>query len=634
MCGIGAYLSKNNAGEESIRRRLELINTMQRHRGPDAEGVWIQNNAGLCHSRLSVIDLSEQANQPFVSPDQMTALSYNGEIYNYKMLRRQLEAAGRRFRTVSDTEVVLEAYHEWGLEAFCRFNGMFALAIYDLINKRVVLARDRIGIKCLYYITDAAHIAAASEIKALLPLCESTKLRENAVWTHLLFGHIEGERTFFDSVTALAPGTCAVIDMHTYALSRHRFYDPVEQLSPRAFAANRRRGFAACAIELEQNVRRSVEMHLASDAPVGSLCSGGIDSSLITAIACGMNAGVSLYHAGSAEGGGEEKFARCVAESLGIPLHIASVDRGGYLENLTECIYHLDAPMYHPNDVSLYLVCRLAREHNCKVLLCGEGADELWGGYAWHTTYKRMLARIRLVRRLPPIASLVRRLSRVLYGDLLYAGEPANSLMQYSGIAAAYGRAADHAALKGGALLADNGARIERWRRIQAALRGCEQSDEAAVQALLLDNMHGHLGSILHRTDRMGMMASIENRVPFLENDIIDTAITTPLSFKIKRGAGKALLRRVAANYLPAEIINRTKAGFPTPWEPAIQGLHAALEGGLVSELLQCSSQTLRALWDGDALFAFRLLSLEIWGRLFIRGEDRGAVREYLCRHW
>jgi asparagine synthase (glutamine-hydrolysing) len=631
LCGIGIIVSRKNISESELREKLERINVVQRHRGPDHSGCHFHPNVGLCHTRLSIIDLSEKANQPFVSEDGNSVIVYNGEVYNYTDLREDLSKLGYHFETRSDTEVLLKAYVAWGADSFRRFDGMFSFGILDKAKNRLIIARDRIGIKALHYFIDHEKIIIASEIKSILKVAGHIPYSHGSVNDILLLGHIEGSRTPFQGIYTLPPGTYAEIDLLAFSFENHPYHECLKEVAAEEYESNRKLSASRLSQNLDGLLQDSVRSHLTSDAPLGSLCSGGLDSSLITAIATKFDSDIELYHAGVEGGGGEERYAKLVADHLHLKIHTVAVNKRVYLDNLVAAIYHSDVPTYHPNDIPLYLVCKLANSHGVKVLLCGEGADELFGGYPWQIDFVRSLIRRswigdRFLKRLR------RRLADVGFRHVDFPDRSLSDYVYSAGVTQPYGYIGNFMIMKNYAFLWNDGETLRRWNAILDSYHFLESLPEKCGNALLLDNMFGHLGSILHRTDRMGMMASIENRVPFLENAIIHFALNLPLKFKIKGGSGKWLLKQVAEKYLPKNTIYRSKQGFPVPWAEYISYKPALFRNGFMSEHFGLSHDLIGRVASGDSFLLFRLLAMEIWGRLFVRGEDLSSVQELVCR--
>jgi asparagine synthase (glutamine-hydrolysing) len=626
MCGIGAYISRGPVGRDQLYDYMSVINKSQSHRGPDSTGICCDSHMALCHTRLSIIDLSANGGQPFTTEDGNYTIVYNGELYNFPGIREELEARGYTFKSKSDTEVILKAYVEWGPGTFARFDGMFAFAIYDRPRKKLVLARDRMGIKFIHYYSDDHRIIIASEIKAILELLGKVDYRKRAVDDILLFGEIEGSSTIYEGVKTLEPGAYAEIDLETFECHKHFYFRLLGEISPAHYASVAGMQADVLVDQLDRLLRKSVKMHLISDAPLGCLCSGGVDSSLITAIAHEYNPDISIYHAGVEGGGGEEKYARIVADYLDIDINYIYMSREKYLADLTDVTYHLDKPMYHPSDVSLYNICNKARSQGTKVLLCGEGADELFGGYSWQ---KDFITSIK-ARKIIGNGKFVKLLKSVVFGRLDMSAEGLDSFVTHAGLYQPMGYKGNNTVVKSASLLLNNGENLERWNAILDRYGFNGDICERCGNAIILDNLLGHLSTILYRTDRMGMMSSIENRVPFLENDIIRFAMNLPLKFKIRGRRTKWLLKRVAERYLPREVIYRKKIGFPVPWYNYLRYEDDLFKDGFVSSHLSMPTPLMQRVTNDDPEMLLRFVTLEIWGRLFIYRENRDRIKSLL----
>lgn len=635
MCGIGVYISRNSLQREELQKQLQIINECQKHRGPDNSDIYCEPNIGLCHTRLSIIDLSNKANQPFISQDHSFIIVYNGEIYNFLEIRNELEQLGYAFKTDSDTEVILNAYIEWGTNSFIKFNGMFAFAIYDKIANRLIVARDRIGIKVVHYYIDKCKIIFASEIKAILRLLTNIRYRHQAINDVLTHGHIEGQLTAFEDIYTLLPGKYCEINLSAFELSIETYFELLEAIDPKIYIQNKDILIFSHINELDKLITESVKKHLISDAPVGSLCSGGIDSSLITAIAKRINPEIKIYHAGVEGAGGEEYYANVVANHLEIDINYIYMTKRKYLESLVDVVYYSDMPIYHPNDIPLYHICKLANSHGVKVLLCGEGADELFGGYSWQKNFidalyfKSIFDGI--LNKNKYIRFIKNTLRNKLFDHIDYSDERIEDYIYIAGMILPYGYKSNFRSIKCQSLILNKGESLIRWNRILDSWKFLDDIIEIGGNSILVDNMLGHLSTILYRTDRMGMMASIENRVPFLENDVINFALNLPLEYKIHKNTSKKVLKLVAERYLPKEIVYRKKAGFPVPWGKYIKYNEDLFNNGFISKNFCIPSELIQRVVNNDDLLLFRLLSLEIWGRMYIYNESKQSIKRIIC---
>jgi len=538
MCGICGIVALD--GSPIRNDDLTAMTAALHHRGPDDRGTWSAPGVALGARRLSILDLSPAGHQPMTSGEW--TLVYNGEVYNFRAIRDRLDVP---FRSEGDTEVVLEAIRAWGSDAIEQFDGMFALAAWNARTRTLLLARDRFGIKPLLYARVGNEIAFASEARALLTWRpELAEVREDAIEEWVTFRHVAGERTLFRGIQRVLPGE--ILQFTTEGRT------PSSAL-PRASAAD-----AAWADEgVRPSITRSVHDQLVADVPVGTLCSGGIDSSLITMLAARDRS--TPLHTFSVSFPGfeldESDYAAAVAQRAGTIHHVHECDPHSLADDFVALTRHTDEPIMHPNSIPLHQVCRLARNCGVIVLLAGEGADELFGGYPRFIA-ARKLGRVRRWQRLPLAKHI--RWSKVPIPDRWKA--------------AAYKLAADSddLVLLGNAMTSSQDVAALLGRRPhfdfefrRAALARTRTLDLAErVRQYDLDT---YLPPLLQRQDAMSMAASVEARVPMLGNAVASHALATPSS-KLARGAdGKLPLREIAYDLLPHRNIDRRKIGFNTP---------------------------------------------------------------------
>ena len=621
MCGIGCFIGKRNDLAYDIEGKLKIINDIQLHRGPDSQGVYADHSVGLCHTRLSIIDLSEKAGQPFFSDDKNYVVVYNGEVYNFKEIREELARNGVRFSTESDTEVVLQSYIFWGTECFKKFNGMFAFVLYDTVEKKVFVVRDRMGIKVLHFYSDDDCIIIASEVKAILRLLKNYTYRSDTLHDILLVGHVGGTQTGFENIFTLHPGNYMEIDLNSFSISIKNYFNYINEIKPRVYLENASIPFDRAVEHLDALIHQSVKMHLISDAPVGSLCSGGIDSSLITTIAMRYNPDITIYHAGAEEEGdwSEEKYAELVADRLNTDIHYIKVNKKIFFDNLVDTIYHLDVPQYYESDISLYQICSLAYTHGVKVLLAGDGADALFGSPRHKDFSNQLRMRKYLNNRIFNALKITKFLNNLEYSTN-------DNYYFFRGMTQNY----SYNLWRKYPLLLNKGENIVRWYQIYQKFHFLKNKDERLMNTLLMDNLHGHLGSILYRTDRMGMMASVEVREPFLENNITDYAFNLPLKYKIAHNESKFILKKVAEKYLPKEVIYREKKSFLSPYLRYIEYNEDLFEHGFVEDFFSVPGDVLKDLANRGKYLFYTLVSIEIWGRIFVYKENRETIKRLL----
>jgi asparagine synthase (glutamine-hydrolysing) len=548
MCGIvGMFLRTGTCDAGVLARMRDLLT----HRGPDDAGSFVEGPLGLGHRRLSIIDLGS-GHQPMQTADRRFTIVFNGEIYNYRELRSELEADGFLFSTQSDTEVILNLHARDGGAAVTRLNGIFAYALWDASERRLLLARDRVGVKPLYYATTAAGLVFASEIKSLFASdIVHARLDHTRVPEYLMFRQVAGPETLFAGVRSLPPGHVLEANSGT-AGNPTPYWDALQM--PKPFAGS----FTDAVEAVDRALGSAVRRQMIADVPLGTFCSGGIDSSLVTAVAARNASGtINTYSVGFDDPAFDESaYARLAAKACGTSHHEIRISQQEYADALPRLIWHHDLPLNFANSVHIHAVSVLARRE-VTVVLTGEGADELFGGYPRYYI-PRLLRYLDAVPR-PALRALGATLSR----------------------------SADHRLRKLGAF-----AQRERPERL---LFNCATADPDAARALLRDGTVPELGfrtgrlnavlqnvsdpvtavasldfvtylvSILDRQDKMSMATSIEARVPFLDNEIIDLARSLPIGYRQNLRHRKRVLKDVALRYLPAEIVNRRKSGFGVP---------------------------------------------------------------------
>ncbi len=625
MCGITGLISLS--GKNLADNDVALVSAMcevQNHRGPDDRGVTALGRAVLGSNRLSIIDLSKAGHMPMPDPRTGRWITYNGEVYNFAELRKELEAAGHQFRSHTDTEVVLHAYEQWGVAAFDRLVGMFAFAIYDPAADVLLLVRDRYGKKPVYFAQRSDRLFFASEIKTLARALDDLKpnhrrLTEWSLYRNVDFGSTE---TLFDGVSMLPAGHFLEISRGQvtaprpyYVLEEHvsrEAYERFDGMSPKAIGD-----------EIQSLVRAGIHDRLVSDVPVGTLCSGGVDSSLITALAADGRKDLLAFNV-SVKGEGaedESRYARQVTDALGIKLLTLEADGASFRDNLVRSIYFSDQPLSHPNSVFFLLISEFARAHGVKVLLSGEAADELFGGYAHRYRRLRQYQQVQKVVRLLP--GKVRR--GIALAGYALEGVPATEFTGYEG------------------LLAHTTGFIDRFSRIELRER-CERAfafvadplDRSVLAAMLAD-LSNFLGPLLRRLDRMSMAASVECRAPFLDHRLVHAVINLPIQYRLRGRTDKWALKAVAERHLPREIVHRKKVGFPLPLTDFLAPLTAIdfFDQGFCVDYLGMHPRGVAqsvARWRDNVNGFFNLLSLEIWGRMYFLGQSVGDVQRELAK--
>jgi asparagine synthase (glutamine-hydrolysing) len=605
MCGIAGILRFDGTPVDVTR--LNAMGERLRHRGPDGAGTWWDGPVGFAHRRLSIIDPAG-SEQPMSSPDGRLRTCFNGEILNYRQLRQELEYP---FRSNGDTEVLLALFRKAGPHGVSRLRGQFAYALYDHDDAALWLFRDRLGILPLYYYADAEKFVFASEIKAILAAAPEAAVAD----THSLDAYLAGRAvpapfTFFAGVRKLEPGRLLRVGS-----------DGVQRLSAywtRPAADTTVRMSADTAIStVDSALRAAVDRCLVADVPVGAYLSGGVDSSLVTAIASRLTSDPVLTVSAAFDGDtrhDETPWARRVSGLLGTDHHEVRVSPNDFHELWGPLTWHRDAPISEPADVAVFRLATQARQH-VKVMLSGEGSDELFGGYpkyrlAWLNDVPVPGWLLRLVSdRLPPALARARVALRALEeatpGERMagwFAPFTSRERAELLGLAShRAGRAAQLSTVDGDAI-----------RRLSYLDTGSWLSD-----------------NLLERGDRMSMAASVESRPPFLDWDVVDAAYAIPSGYKVRSGHTKWVVKQVAHRYLPHDVVERRKVGFRVPLDEWFRGSLKEFAHDLLLGASSFTSQVMhpgavRRLLHGhesgranEEIRIWTLLCLEIWHRVF-----------------
>lgn len=631
MCGI--------VGTSGYSSRGALQEAMARmaHRGPDDSGQFTDAKAGvsLGHVRLSIIDLSPLGHQPMASDDGTVIIVFNGEIYNYRELRKELEAAGDRFRGTSDTEVLLHLYLAEGENMLRRLNGIFAFAVWDGRKQALFVARDALGVKPLYYAEGSKGFAFASEIKALLALTpEARELDLASLHRYLSFLWCPGEGTPLRAVRKLSPGEAMWVRAGRIE-RRWVWYElPI-------FRANGGNLSQRDSVQLtEERLRQAVHRQLVADVPVGSFLSGGLDSSAVVAMAREQVPDLRCFTI-EAKGGGDAgdaddlPYARRVASHLGVRLDVVQIESARMASDLEAMVYQLDEPLADPAPLNVLYISRLARESGIKVLLSGAGGDDLFTGYrrhvalgferAWSWLPKGMLGALEhATGNLDQRRPLFRRLAKFLSGAALVGdARLANYFLwiQETQLRALYSPGFRETLGESAAM-----------QPLLDFLVRLPESTPRLERLLALEQRFFLADHNLAYTDRMSMAAGVEVRVPFLDLDLVEHAARIPVHLKQHGRTGKWVLKKAMEPYLPADVIHRPKSGFGAPLRRWIR--HELRD--LVGDFLSAESLRRRGLFEPravqqlisrndngqvDAAYTiFALLCIEIWCRAYIDG--------------
>jgi asparagine synthase (glutamine-hydrolysing) len=623
MCGIAGVLDLALEGVPDLDRTLAVMTHLVRHRGPDGDGAWVHPRGvvGLGHRRLDVIDLVS-GQQPMRHPSGCW-ITYNGEIYNYLELRDELGREG--FTTASDTEVILAAYARWGEACVERLRGMFAFALWDEGRRTLFCARDRFGIKPFYYARVGDRLYFASEIKALLPFLPEVRTDLEGFKDYLTFQFCLGGKTLFDSVRELPPGQAMV--------ARHGHLDV-----RRYWEVYYRPDFDHTAGYFEEKVQalldESVRLHLRADVPVGAYVSGGLDSSIVAALAGRhQGSGFRTFTGRFLEDGYDEsRYARDVAKRHGLMLDEVEIGATDFVRDLEDVIYHLDHPVAGPGSFPQYVVSRAARRHRT-VLLGGQGGDEIFGGYVRYlvayfeqcikaaidgtmhagrfvVTYESIIPNLHALREYKPMLQEFWR--EGLFDDLDRR----------------YFRLINRAATLGDEIRWERLGRYSPYETFREIFRGENVAKESYFDAMTHFDFKTLLPALLHVEDRMSMAHGLESRVPFLDHPLVELAATVPADVKFKDGSMKHLLRTAMRDVLPESVAGRTdKMGFPVPLSEWLADRGEVRD--FVLDVFGSQRAATRDLIDNRAVartldreprFGRRiwgLLSLELWQRAF-----------------
>jgi asparagine synthase (glutamine-hydrolysing) len=631
MCGIAGFASSDGLDRYAHERAIRMRDVMT-HRGPDGAGLWSDDHAALAHRRLSIVDLAG-GHQPLSNEDGRIWVTYNGEIYNHRDVRAHLESAGHRYATNCDTETIVHAYEEWGDECVHRFRGMFAFALWDAPKRRLLLVRDRLGVKPLYWARAGDSILFASEIKAILAsgIIPATANR-SALSEVLATRYTSSRETLFEGIYKLLPGHRLIFENNQV---RTELYWDLPLDGPDAELE--RLDDETLIERFRDLLSESVRLRLMADVPLGAFLSGGIDSAAVAALmAREMNRPVQTFSVAFADHGFSElAYAREAAAAIGADSHEIVIGDGDFFAALPKMVWHEDEPIAHPSSVPLHFVSALAGEH-VKVVLTGEGSDELLAGYG---KYPRALANWAaggVYERIVPgalrsaIASAVvprlpGRVGRLAARS--FVAMPRRPVDMFLDNFAGMPIRQQQSLL--------NPAIVSRSDAYAVSLDyyGRVNGHSGVLDRLLYTDMKTYLVELLMKQDQMSMSMSVESRVPFLDHHLVEFAMRLPHRLKLRGLTTKRVLREAVRDIVPDSILRRPKMGFPVPFSGWVRGRwndiarevlldRRARERGLtnptaVSRLLDDHRAGTRH--GGDAIWA--LVNLELWYRTFIDGD-------------
>jgi asparagine synthase (glutamine-hydrolysing) len=630
MCGIAGifyYQDPEHWVDESLIHRITRV---LEHRGPDDEGFLLDKNLALGHRRLSIVDVSSTAHQPMPNEESTHWICYNGEFYNHLDFRPYLESKGHRFRSRSDTETLLHLWEEKGSDCLHEIAGIFSFALWDSIERELILARDPLGVKQLYYYDTGSYVIFASEIKSILA-CEDVQRSPDpqGINEYLHFHTPLFERTFFRNILQLRPGEflrfsrqgCRKLTYWELGLEDRSYRNSEEYCN-----------------ELSHRLEKTVKEQLMSDVPVGAFLSGGIDSSAIAAFAKKAGWELPCFGVHFANQGviDERPYQQSVADTLGLDLHLITLDGANFPEDLQRLLYFQDQPIIGPAMFPMAEVSKLASQF-VKVCLGGQAADEVFGGYA----------RYALMRPFGVVKSflwdsLFKR-NRIGEGKgNVVGGNLKKQLFDWGNI---YRLAKSFRYLTDLPLLYfENFAKVPEgiWQSIfqgkdfvsrdycrEIYFDTIEKSPyQDAVTRVMHWDTQAYLPGLFHQDDRMSMANSLESRVPFADPRLVQFAFNIPAELKINRGATKWILREAVSGFIPDQVLNRRKVGFDTPAKSWIKNTHL----GFVKDLLLSSQAKSRGFWEIRNLrkwledesnplwfdVIWKAICIEMWANIYI----------------
>jgi asparagine synthase (glutamine-hydrolysing) len=632
MCGIAGILKFNPQDTVDEQRLLAMRDSLL-HRGPDEGGVMLDGQVGLAHRRLSIIDLAS-GQQPMSNAERNLWITYNGEVYNFRELRTRLEALGARFATRSDTEVVLRAYEYYGEACVEHLSGMFAFAIWDARKQSLFLARDRLGIKPLYYAISDSQLLFGSEVKAILAEGSVKPSFNRAVLPEFLASrYVTGSDTFFNGVRKLLPGHTLSWTANSGFRKRRYWNLSAAPSGPELSRADY--------VELVRNsLKDAVQSHMISDVPCGLFLSGGIDSSILASLMTQLSPDpVHSFSVGFSEASANELgYAKMAAQHAGTQHHEVLLTPEKFFADLPHLVWHEDEPIAWTSSVPLHTVSSLARKH-VKVVLTGEGADELFLGYdyryrvtAWNQRLGKLYAKATPAALRSGIASLVNKLPRAArrYAERTFLAVDTDPRHMFFENFSVFRHDLRQNVLNPELEFNDN--------PHVHALKYYNAAGDDPLQCMSHADLQSFLVELLMKQDQMSMAASVESRVPFLDHRLVEQVATIPSRQKLRVWQTKALLRDAVRDLVPREVLERKKMGFPVPTTEWLRGKYwpvveefvtsgRALERGHFNPeaIKRIAQEHHRGLANhGERLWL--LINLEMWQRIFIDGEAPAAI--------
>ncbi|CAG7856710.1 asparagine synthase (glutamine-hydrolysing) [biofilm metagenome] len=625
MCGICGKLNFDRqmpVTQDELRRMMDII----QHRGPDGEGVYLAGSVGLGHRRLSIIDI-DAGSQPMANEDNSVWVVFNGEIYNFQELRSELQGKGHQFKSLSDTEVIVHLYEEYGEDCVNRLQGMFAFAIWDETKQKLFLARDRVGIKPLYYSDTGKSLIFGSEIKSLLTDAQVKRdVNPRALDRFLTYHYLPGNETPLTNIFKLEPGHYMSVQSGKIQITQYwdlNFVTPPLQ------------NFNDAVSSLKELLDRTVKNHMISDVPVGVLLSGGVDSTGILHYAANhSDKPINTFTMGFSGNNfaDERPYAKLAARKYNTVHHDISMSANDFMDFLPRYVWHMEEWVCEPPAVALYFVSQLAKTHSVKVLLSGEGGDEAFAGYP---NYRNLMALEKLKALFGPAKGLLKSSFKAL------ASVGINQINNYSDLVD-YPLAKYYLSRTARPNLAFNRIKYDLYNKNFAEALKSSSSDWPTGKLFEKNNGLSTLNSMLYvdtktwlpddllvKADKMTMATSVELRVPMLDHQVLEFAASLPEEYKVNGWQLKRILKAALAEHVPQEILNRKKTGFPVPYDSwmrhemkdfvfdAILNRNAALNAYL------CKKTVNKLLHDfqvgsGHSKEVFSLLVFELWHKQFL----------------
>ena len=633
MCGINGIAFSSRSERTISRSVLEAMRDVITHRGPDDDGIFIDRNVGLGHRRLSIVDVS-RGHQPMTNEDATLHITYNGEIYNHADYRQSLEAKGHVYTTHCDTETILHLYEEHGTACVDYLRGMFAFAIWDQRKQELFIARDRLGVKPLYYVhADDGSLYFGSEIKTVLEARAVKPEINYAVLSDYLANHApSGEETLFRGVKRLLPGH--VLTWRDGEVSIRRYWDVDFSKDSEV------RDDKTYIDQWSELFHESVRLRLMADVPLGMFLSGGIDSSAIAAVMSGMvKEPIKTFSVAFREREANElEYARLVADAYKTNHHEIIVSPEQFFAALPQLVWHEDEPLAHPSSVALYFVSKLASEH-VKVVLTGEGSDELLAGYG---RYRRTIWNLALGRKYnkvtPAIAreAIRKQIERMLPGGRMRQKLMRTFLVLSPELESIYfdNFAVFPAPMQQRMFTRETNDRIREIDPYVELRRLLERTkDLSLLDGLLYADIKTYLHELLMKQDQMSMATSVESRVPFLDHKLVEFTARMPDTMKLRGGTTKYVLRESMKGLLPEKILSRRKMGFPVPIGSWFRGQfksvidefvlgERALSRGIFAPEFVRNLVSLHQAGEDHSERLWALVNFEMWLRRFFDTEE------------